>query len=162
MKAQLKQILIAVVVLLAAVALLYRWYCWYTRPQAFSHILPVPLESIQSCDVRLEYNGDTASLSYTLSPDQLAQLLDQLSTARYSTPFTNLYGGVTAVQTAIDPFARLYFNVGDKHMELLLSGGAVLVNPLGFQGNSKNYTPDGGQAFQQDVVDFLKTCAPPA
>lgn len=89
MKAQLKQILIAVVVVLAAAALLYGWYCWYTRPQAFSDILPVPLESIQSCDVRLAYISDTASLSYTLSPDQLAQLLDQLSAARYSAPFTN-------------------------------------------------------------------------
>lgn len=69
---------------------------------------------------------------------------------------------MTAVQTAIDPFARLYFNVGNQHMELILSGGYVLVDPLRFQGNSKNYTPDGGQAFQQDVVDFLKTCAPPA
>lgn len=40
MKVQLKQILIAVLVLAAAAVLLLAGYQWYTRPKDFSSLLP--------------------------------------------------------------------------------------------------------------------------
>lgn len=162
MKEQVKQIVIALVVLILGAALLVAGFRWYTRPLPLSMIFSPVQEGLQ-CGVVLERYGYGApeNESFDLDPSQIQQLLDRLAAGRYSRPpsaltdwFTN---SVTGVPVTIEPSARLFFSQQDgQETELMLCGEILTVNYLGQSGGKDgNYHTQGGAAFQQDIVDWL-------
>ena len=89
---------------------------------------------------------------------QFHELLDLLSSTTYQVPGKNIGIPEDTVQITLDPHARVFFHSGGRHMELILPGNLILVNPLAFPGKSRTYLPDGNQEFQQDVIAFLESC----
>ena len=86
------------------------------------------------------------------------ELLDLLSSTTYQVPGKNIGIPEDTVQITLDPHARVFFHSGGRHMELILPGNLILVNPLAFPGKSRTYLPDGNQEFQQEVIAFLESC----
>lgn len=158
MKNQLKQFLIAGAVLAVLAALFFGWHSWYYRPQTLADILPLSPEDIEACDVQMDYSDRENALCFDLTAEQLHDLLDLLSSTTYQVPGKNICIPAGAVQITVDPYAWVFFHSGGRHMELILPGNLILVNPLAFPGKSRTYLPDGNQEFQQEVITFLKGC----
>lgn len=158
MKNQLKQFLIAGAVLAVLAALFFGWRSWYYRPQTLADILPLSPEDIEACDVQMDYSDQENALCFDLTTGQLHELLDLLSSTTYQVPGKNIGIPADTIQITLDPHARVFFQSGGRHMELILPGNLILVNPLAFPGKSRTYLPDGNQEFQQEVIAFLESC----
>lgn len=158
MKNQLKQFLIAGAVLAVLAALFFGWHSWYYRPQTLADILPLSPEDIEACDVQMDYSDRENALCFDLTTGQFHELLDLLSSTTYQVPGKNIGIPADTVQITLDPHARVFFHSGGRHMELILPGNLILVNPLAFPGKSRTYLPDGNQEFQQEVIAFLESC----
>ena len=165
MKAQLKQVLIAAAVLFAAAALLLIGYSWYTRPQSFSAIFPMSLEDVDSCCVDLHYFAEGGEdVSWELTPEQTDQLLERMADTKYRGRWTNLVMEPTGLQINMDASVRIRLSCDDNadHVELLLSGDALLVNPLLRTKDkpSRIYEPTAGAAHQEDILVLLESSRP--
>lgn len=155
MKDQLKQLGIAAGVLAAAALLFLGWRSWHYRPQTLADILPVALENIDRCAVQVGYTSGMEDLSFSLTPEQLAELLERLSAQSYCAPRDE--DGYP--QITMEPYAHLFLHSGYDHMKLILLGKLIWVCPLTFHGKDRLYAPEGGQAFQEEIVTFLANCA---
>lgn len=166
MKAQLKQILIAAVVLLATVALPSAGYSWYTRPQPFGAVFPMAAEDVGRCEAELHYRGQPGQfISWELTAEQTDRLLAQLADMEYCSRCTNPLQEYTGVPTTMAASVRITFWRGDSyadHVELLLSEESLLVNPLFSDRDepSRIYDPAAGTAQQEDILSFLESCLP--
>lgn len=166
MKAQSKQFLIAAVVLLAAAALLFAGYSWYTRPQSFGAVFPMAAEDVGRCEAALHYRGQPEQfISWELTAEQTDRLLARLADMEYRSRCANLFQEPTGVPTTMAASVRITLWRGDSytdHVELLLSGESLLVNPLFSDRDepSRIYDPAAGTAQQEDILSFLESCLP--
>ena len=82
MKAQAKQLLIALLVIAAMVLAAVLRFRWLDRPREFSSLIPLSISEITSCSAYLDYETPE-SYSVQLSLEQAQELLDMLSQPTY-------------------------------------------------------------------------------
>ena len=161
MKAQVKQLLIALCVIAAGAAALFSWWQWYNRPRQFFDLFPLSPENISRCEVIIYYE-ETDPLTGDLTAEETSQLLSQLNLGGYRSQLNNLFPGsdhvTTGTAVTISPSARVTLWGSDSdHVELMLCGDTFVINPLQMDARkSKDYSTVGGAGFQKEVVAFLE------
>lgn len=162
MKGQLKQVGIALAILVCAAALVVGGYLWVSRPVSFSAMFPIDPEDISFCHVNLHAlrQEDMGDQTGTLTQEQTEELLRRLSTATYRLDVPSLFFSGGKVRVTISPYAIVHFSLKDGSFgELALAGDLIRVtSPT--SGRSRSYRPDGGTSFQEELVDYLQSCLP--
>lgn len=151
MKAQAKQLLIALLVIAAMALAAVLGFRWLDRPREFSSLLPSPLSEVTYCSAYLEY-GSPDSTSVTLSQEQTQQLLDMLSQPDY-----RRVGPAEGLSDREFPLLRIFLHTsGSNRCELMLNGEEMLFSP--HEGRSISYRPEDSRAHHAALTAFLEDC----
>lgn len=164
MKGQLKQIGIALAILVCAAALVIGVYLWISRPVSFSSMFPIAAQDISFCHVTLYTlsEEDMEDQTGTLTQEQTEELLRRLSTEEYRLDAPSLFFSGNKVRVTISPYAILHFSQEDGSLgELTLAGDHIRVIPPTSSSRSRLYTPEGGASFQEEIVGYLQSCLSP-
>ena len=159
-KAQ-REILIPICVIGAILALIVAACLWYTRPRAFSALLPNGGEGLHAQVTFMSQEGDGWDLSsFLLTPEQTQELVDHLSATQYRADLAgNLFARLTSggrLRIDLNPYAELYFFSSDQaapSLRLILAGKKVQTSAAGEA--SSLYFPAAGQSFQEEVTSWL-------
>ena len=159
-KAQ-REILIPICVIGAVLALIVAACLWYTRPRAFSALLPNGGEELQT-QVTLMSRGENGwdHSSFLLTPEQTQELVDRLSATQYRADLAgNLFALLTSggrLRIDLNPYAELYFFSSDQaapSLRLILAGEKVQTSAA--EEASSLYFSAAGQSFQEEVISWL-------
>ena len=154
MKAQAKQLLIALLVVAAMALAAVLGFRWLDRPREFSSLLPSPLSEVTYCSAYLEY-GSPDSTSVTLSQEQTQQLLDMLSQPDY-----RRVGPAEGLSDREFPLLRIFLHTsGSNRCELMLNGENMLVNVPTDKGDCNLYRmEEDSRAHHAALTAFLEDC----
>lgn len=151
MKAQAKQLLIALLVIAAIVLAAVLRFRWLDRPREFSSLLPLSIPEITSCSAYLDYET-LESYSVQLSLEQAQELLDMLSQPDY-----RRVGPAEGLSDREFPLLRIFLHTsGSNRCELMLNGEEMLVSP--HEGCSISYRPEDSRAHHAALTAFLEDC----
>lgn len=159
-KAQ-REILIPICVIGAILALIVAACLWYTRPRAFSALLPNGGEGLHAHVTLMSREEDGWDLSsFLLTPEQTRELVDRLSTTQYRADLAgNLFSRLSSsghLRIDLDPCAWLAFFSSDQAapvLELTLAGEKIRTSAAG--EGSDLYFPAAGRSFQEEVISWL-------
>lgn len=154
MKAQAKQLLIALLVIAAMALAAVLAFRWLDRPREFSSLLPLSIPEITSCSACLDYET-LESYSVQLSLEQAQELLDMLSQPTY-----HWVGFANGLADQEFPLLRIYFQTtGSERCELMLNGENMLVNVPTDKGDCNLYRmEEDSRAHHAALTAFLEDC----
>lgn len=154
MKAQAKQLLIALLVIAAMALAAVLGFCWLDRPREFSSLLPLSIPEITSCSAYLDYET-LESYSVQLSLEQAQELLDMLSQPTY-----HWVGFANGLAYQEYPLLRIYFQTtGSKRCALMLNGENILVNVPTDKSDCNLYRmEEDSRAHHAALTAFLEDC----
>ena len=154
MKAQAKQLLIALLVIAAMVLAAVLRFRWLDRPREFSSLIPLSISEITSCSAYLDYETPE-SYSVQLSLEQAQELLDMLSQPTY-----HWVGFANGLADQEVPLLRIYFQTtGSKRCALMLNGENILVNVPTDKSDCNRYRmEEDSRAHHAALTAFLEDC----
>lgn len=122
----------------------------FLLPSSFS------LEEITRCEIVFAHSNGTETPTSDLTPDQMDRFLGMLSAHGYCRHTFS----VSSVQSGIHPSVRIFlWTSGSNHLELILAGDVLTVNPLTYGRTAVSYVSQKNGTDQQEaMVSFLAEC----